>query len=418
MTNHKCFTLSLLSCALTCSLSFGGETTSVIPDSAEALSIVGGRFANLDDASAVRVSPANIADRMEAELLFNTAIWHGDISFDSASGAAVKRQDPWIFPGSLYAILPIKPGEVVFGLGISTPFGLSCNFPKDMDPRLRYTLAYESSLLAVDITPALAVKVSESVSLAVGLDIVYSDLNIKQVYPWGAAVPGARDGTVEFEGTGWGVGAYGGMNWSITDHQRLALVGRLPIKVDYEGDFKTQGMPPALLAAGYTKRSNFESDMTFPGSLSAGYGIDLTDRLTVGFDFQYNFNSSHDDIPLKIDNNQTLLPTDRVLLDWHDSIDLGTGVSYALNKSWTLRAGYLYSEDSQPDRNYTPSITEYDRHVFSIGIGWKGKKNRIDAGYAFLFYPTREVAGNANPVLNGDSNQQWHVLSLSITHSF
>lgn len=380
--------------------------------------MVGGRIANLSDASAVRVTPARIVDRMEAELLFNTAIWNGDISFDSDSGAAVKRQEPWVFPASLYAIFPVVPGEVALGLGISTPFGLSCNFPQDMDPRLRYTLAYESSLLAVDITPAVAFKVSESVSLAVGLDVVYADLNIKQVYPWGAAVPGARDGTVEFSGTGWGVGAYAGLNWDITERQRFALVGRLPVKVDFEGDFTTEKMPPALLAAGYTRRSDFESEMTFPGSISAGYGIDITDRLTVGFDFQWTANSSHDDIPLNVDNNQSLLPADAVLLEWRDSIDVGTGVSYALNEKWTLRAGYLYSEDSQVDRNYTPSITSYDRHVFSAGIGWKGKKNRVDLGYAFLFYPTREVKGNAQPVLNGESNQQWHVLSLSITHTF
>lgn len=418
MNQRHRFVSSLCACALLASPVFGAETTSVIPDSAEALGMVGGRLANLDDASAVRVSPANIVDRMEAEVLLNMAAWYGDISFDSVSGAAVKRQEPWVFPASLYAIVPIEPGKSAFGLGVSTPFGLSCNFPQNMDPRLRYTLPYESSLLAVNITPALAVKASESVSLALGLDFVYADLDIKQVYPWGLAVPGARDGLISFDGQGWGFSGYGGISWEITKHQRLAFVGKLPIKVDFEGDFETERMPAALLAAGYTRRSDFESEMEFPGSLGLGYGIDVTSRLTLGFDFQYNFNSSHDDIPLKVDNNQTLLPSDRVLLDWHDSIDIGMGASYKLNDAWTLRAGYLYSEDSQPDRNYTPSITEYDRHVFSVGVGWKGKRNSIDLAYAFLFYPTREVAGNANPVLDGDSNQQWHVLSLSITHRF
>jgi hypothetical protein len=42
---------------------------------------------------------------------------------------------------------------------------------------------------------------------------------------------------------------------------------------------------PALLinALGATPTSRFGSDMTFPGSIALGYGIDLTERLTVGF---------------------------------------------------------------------------------------------------------------------------------------
>ena len=47
--------------------------------------------------------------------------------------------------------------------------------------------------------------------------------------------------------------------------------------------------------------------MTFPGSIAVGYGIDVTDRLTLGFDFQWSRNSSHDDIPIDIGNNQALL---------------------------------------------------------------------------------------------------------------
>lgn len=418
MNTKSCNLVSFVTCALVCGASYGAETLSVVPDSAEALGIVGGRFANLDDASAVRVSPANIADKTQGEILFNAAVWHGDITFDSVTGSSIKMDEPWVFPASAYVIMPVEPGKVVFGLGVSTPFGLASNYPKDADPSLRYAIAYESRLLAVDITPALAVKASESVSLAVGLDIVYSDLKINQVYPWGMAVPGARDGAVELRGTGWGIGAYAGVNWEITKHQRIALVGRLPIQIDYEGDFTTENMPAALTAAGYTRRSNFESEMEFPGSIAAGYGIDVNDKLTVGFDFQWSANSSHDDIPLNVGNNQTLLPNDRVALGWKDSIDLGTGMSYKLSDQWTLRAGYLYSENSQDDVNYTPAVATYDRHVFSAGIGWKGKRNRVDVAYAFVYNPTREVSGAATPAFNGSYDHQWHVLSFSITHTF
>ena len=49
----------------------GAETLSLVPDTAEALGTVGGRYANLRDASSVRVSPANMLDIKQAEILIN-----------------------------------------------------------------------------------------------------------------------------------------------------------------------------------------------------------------------------------------------------------------------------------------------------------------------------------------------------------
>jgi len=394
------------------------ETLSVVPDSATALGIVGGRFANLDDASAVRVSPANILKVDQTELLINAAVWNGDIRLSAASGASVKMSEPWVYPASFYVVMPVEPGKLAFGLGVSTPFGLASEYPQDMDLRLRYVLPNESRLLAVDITPAVAFKASESLSFGLGLDIIYSKLTLRQAYPWGVAVPGTRDGLIELEGEGWGVGAYMGVNWMIAEGHRLSLVGRLPVKITYEGDFTAEGMPPVLQGLGFTETSRFESEMKFPGSIALGYGVDITDRLTAGFDFQWSANSSHDDIPLLVGNNQALLPSDRVALGWRNSIDLGTGVSYRLSDEWTLRGGYLFSENSQPALDYTPAAAANDRHVMSLGVGWRGKTRGVDVTYAFVYNPTRVISGAAQPAFNGSYKHQWHVLSLSFTQRF
>lgn len=400
------------------SLAYGAETLSVVPDTAQALSTVGGRFANLQDASALRVSPANILQIQQTELLINGAVWHGDVSFDGDSGASIKMTSEWVFPASAYLVVPVDPGKLAFGIGVSTPFGLATEYPQDMDLSLRYHVPYEANLLAVDITPAVAFKITDNLSVGAGLDIVYSDLTLKQRYPWGLVLPGAREGGIEMSGDGWGVGGYLGINWKIAEHHRLAIVGRLPIKIEYDGEMTTAGMPSILQSLGFSKTDSFESDMTFPGSIAVGYGIDLTDRLTLGFDFQWSDNSSHDDIPLNVNGNQALLPSDSALLNWKDSIDLGTGISYALDESWTLRAGYLFSENSIPSETYLPSVAANDRHVFSVGIGWKGKTRGVDLAYAFVYNPDRVISGANQPAFDGTYEHQWHVVSLSFTQRF
>lgn len=412
--------LLLFVSALGCGVVEAAETLSVVPDSAQALATPGGRFANLRDASAVRVSPANILEIEEAQILINTAVWNGDIRLDSSNAGSVKMSESWVYPGSIYGVVPVIPGRVAFGMGVSTPFGMASKYPKEMDVRLRYALPYESRLLAVDFTPAVAFKVTDSLSVAVGLDIIYSQLTLGQIYPWGSlpGLGGSPDGEVQMKGSGWGLGAYLGINWEFAEGHRLAFIGRLPVTIKYSGRFETVGMPAVLLGAGFTSTSSFESDMTFPGSIGLGYGVDITDRLTLGFDFQWSANSSHDDIPLAIANNQALLPANRALLGWKNSIDLGFGATYELSSAWLLRCGYLFSENSQEAVNYTPAVAVNDRHVFGIGVGWRGKREGIDLSYAYVFNPTRTISGAAQPAFDGRYKHQWHVISLSLTHRF
>lgn len=410
------FLLAVLAAA---SFSHAAETLSVVPDSAQALATVGGRFANLHDASATRVSPANIMEITQPELLINLAAWNGDIRFDGATSSSVKMSQSWVYPGSMYFVAPIVADKMSFGFGISSPFGMASTYPKDMDPALKYVIPYEARLLALDFTPAVAFKVAKNFSFAVGMDIIYSQLTLAQNYSWQNAGFGpVPDGEIQMKGDGWGVGGYAGINWEFAKGHRLAIVGRLPVTINYEGEYKASNIPGAAQGIGFSDHSRFQSDMTFPGSIAVGYGVDVTERLTLGFDFQWSDNSSHDDIPLDIGNNQPLIATDAADLKWKDSIDLGAAATYKINNNWVARAGYLYSENSQPEVTYMPSACVNDRHVFSLGVGWRGVTRSVDLAYAYVYNPVRTIGSNANPALNGNYKHQWHVLSLSLTQKF
>ncbi len=378
------------------------ESLSLIPDSAEALGIAGGRFANLQDATTARVAPASMLEIEQATLQLNTGLWRSDIGLESAAGISMHNNDPWVFPASLYAVIPLAGNHVAFGLGLSTPYGLGSEYSKTSP--LRYFVPYESSLRTYSITPSIAFRISDTVSAGLGLDFMYGDLQINQLIP---VIPGF-DGELRFDAQGWGTSGFGSILWKLTPRQRLSVVGRLPLRLEMEGDLQVRTLGTTV--------TDFESNMTFPGSLALGYGIDLTDKFTLGFDFKWSANSSHDDIPLTVKN--VALPQTSLPLKWKNSIDLGAGATYKLSPSWLVRAGYLFSENSMPNSTYTPSIPAYDRHIFSLGLGWRGKSNRIDATYGFIFNPDRSVTGAGNPAFNGTYRHQWHVLSLSFSHLF
>jgi long-chain fatty acid transport protein len=395
------------------------ETLATIPDSAVAQGMSGGRYANLTDLSAIHSTPANIADLTQPAAEVNYAVWYGDVRFTQAgTGETVKMQDPWKMLGSFYAAIPIIPGKLVFGLGVTTPFGLSSMWPKEGP--IKYLIPYEATLLTIDINPVLAFKPVENVSLGIGLDIMYSELELKQLYPWSQAVPGLKlpDGTIHFDGDGWGVGAFVGMTWKVTPRQRVTIIGRLPLDIGYEGNFTATNLPSFTKGTGVTSHSDFKSNIRFPASVGAGYGVDLTEKLTLGFDFLWAENSTHDDIPLDIGNNQSLLGTKGKELLWKDSFTIGTGLQYRLDDHWALRAGYMYSSDSQRDFTYTPSIPSNERHLISIGLGYRGARQSLDLGYSYSLFPDRNVTGDMEPGFNGKYEIGWHVITTSYTYRF
>lgn len=410
--------LASLSLALAPPL-LANETLAVLPDSAAALGIAGGRYANLDDPSVVRTNPASMLGIDAPAIEVNGGAWYGDIHFTNSAGAGVQMQDPWKYLGSAYFVDPVVPGRLAFGFGVSTPYGISSKWPED--GALKYLIPYEASLLTVDFTPAVAIRLTDNLSIGAGMEVMYSTLYLKQQFPWsaltGQLIP---DGDFLFDGTGWGVGGYMSINWKPAPGHRLALIGRLPMSVQYDGTFTAGGMPSTARALGFTPTSPFQSNFNYPGSLAAGYGWDINDHWTVGFDAMWTANASQKDLPLLVGANQALLGKTGAALNWQDSWEGGASVQYKINENWKIRAGYLYAAASQPDQTYIPSIASNQRHLLTLGVGWTSpsKKDRIDFTYGYLIYPNRNISNDVTPGFNGKYSISWNVTALSYTHSF
>lgn len=391
------------------------EGVRTLPDSAAALGMAGGRFANLVDPSVTRSNPANLPLLREDALMINVQPWYGQTDFTGLDGRKDSMIEPWKPLGSLYAVMPIND-DMTFGLGITAPFGIAISWPRD--GAFRYVAPYDAVLQTAAINPAIGVKLSKSVSFGVGLDIFYSRLKLDQAFPW-MAVTGApaSDGDMTFEGDGWGLGAYAGFTFKLAEHHRLAVTGRLPVKVDYDGDFTISNLPAAVRGV-FSERSSFDSEIEHPGSIGVGYGVDVTDKLTFGIDYEWIQNSAHGSLPLNIGSNQALLPVSELDLDWRDSCTIGAGLEYKLTPAWILRAGYMFSKSPLQDRTYTPSIPTNDRHLFSVGAGYTRGRHTIDFAYSFVPMETRHVNGAATPAFDGDYEIEWHVFTLSYTRRF
>lgn len=397
------------------------EGLRTLPETAEAMGKVGGRHATLGDASVVRANPASMLDLDGTHFQFNFQLWHGTTEFESdITGQTLNMEDPWKPLGSLFLTHRVNE-DLALGLGFGAPFGLSISWPSERP--LRYNVPYKTELTNYSITPGLAYRVNQQMTVGVGLDIQRSELRMSQSFPYALLSGGLLpDNRFEFLADGWGIGAYGSINYDIDDRQRVSVIARTPISVDYEGSFEPND------PSGAATPSTFLTDMTFPGSVAFGYGLDLSDKTTIGFDFEWVMNSSHDDVPLDIGAaNQPLLAGQNTLpLDWKDNYSAGFGIEHQATEELTLRAGYLFSESPISDYNYSPAIPANDRHIFSGGIGFDMGQNHIDLAYSYIHMADRDISrnfqadalGSGIPAVAGNHSYGWHIMTFSVSREF
>lgn len=389
------------------------EGLRTLPDTARAMGMAGGRLVLLDDASVVRTNPASLPEIQDTLATVSYQAWHGKVDYTSPLGARDSMRDPWKHLGSVYVAHPLSD-TLTAGLGISAPFGVSIKWPEE--GAFRYAGASEAVLATYAINPALGLKINDEVSVGFGLDIFRSDIELRQRYPWGAVtglpVP---DGSMRFEGDGWGLGAYLGVNYKIDSRQRVSVVGRLPVSVSYSGEFAIDHpMPPLAVPPG-----PFDSEIKYPGSIAVGYAVDLSERFSLGIDFEWIQNSTHDRLPLGIGPNQPLLGGfDAIPMGWDDSFSIGIGGLYRVNEALTLRAGYLYSDSPMSDRTWNPSVPSDDRHILSVGAGYAFGDHSIDLAYSLVLMSDTTVRDNVVPAFNGSYSHDWSVLTLSYTRRF
>lgn len=384
------------------------------PEGARALGRTGGKVAQIDDASAVAVNPANISDLSRPEFVVSLTLVHTKTDFDGVAGGSAQTTDATKFLPNVFATMPMAGGKYVVGVGISTPFGQSTVWEKEGP--FKYSAPYFAELRVVNVNPTVAAKLNDRLRVGAGVDVYWSDLKFKQLMPWGMLVHApVPDGRVTMVGDGTGVGGNAGLTFDLTKDQQLALTYRSPVKVDYDGDVEISHLPgPGLLEP----KSDFSTDITFPAVVAAGYGVKLNDKLRVEADVEWIQFSKFDKLPLDlgVNNNAKMFPP-AVEEKWDDTWTFGLGAELRVAQHCVARAGWAYLESPVPDETLSPTLPDADRHVFSLGVGYEKNGFSLDAAYAISVYD-RSVMSNEPPEVRGDYDTTTHLVAVSIGKTF
>ena len=378
------------------------------PDTAAAIGQAGKCVAWVDDASAVFFNPANLVDLAARQALVSVTIGNGGAIYRGQAGKT-DTDLPWFgLPANAIA-WPLPDERLAVGLGVHVPFGRSSAW--DRDGLFHYTAPVYARMMVLDITPALAWRVSDEVSVGAGLDIYYGRLHFREFLPpfFGDVAKAAADG--------WAFGANAGVTWRLAPGQRLALTCRAPFDLKFSGTLHIDNAQPPYVVPDSSLSTTFQ----FPMIVTLAYGVQVTDSLRLETDVEWLQYSRFGAMRVNGGANAFLLqaagqanqPT-----EWNDTFTFGLGASWHFAPAWTLRAGCEYLQSPEPDRTFSPTILDNNQSLVCLGIGYKRGPHAVDLGIAHGIFGHRNVRGNQNPAYVGEYEFSAEVAALTYTFDF
>ena len=350
-----------------------------------------------DDAEGALTNPAGMTRLHEQSFSVGGLLAYGlgDFAIDeertTMDGGNPKKGTSAVIIPSLYYVHPL--GERLrAGISLTVPSGFGAEYGRNWAGRY-YTDTY--SLVYVAVTPAIAYRISDTVSVGGSLGINYTASEAETSI--NTLAPGAEDGRLEAELSGVGFSASFGVLWEPSATTRFGLVYTSDSEAELEGDVKLKNLGPVLdpvLDALDLKKVDLKIDNTLPQRIIAGVYHEFDSTWSITADLLWMKFSDFGTTGISL--NDTELDVDPEDI-YNDIWGITAGVTRRMNASLSWNLGAFVISEPIDDQDRTLSM-RLDR-MWGVGGGVSqrfGDNRRVDLNLTVLNY------GKA-PVDTGDS---------------
>jgi long-chain fatty acid transport protein len=297
-----------------------------------------------------------------------------------------------------------KVGDrLALGLGVNTPWGLALKWPENWIGREN---GIKASLQTAVINLNVAYKLHSRIALAAGFDVVRGAVDFTNGLP--AAIGG---GTVRLGGGTWGFGGNAGITFkAIPDKLNLAVSYRSRVYLGFDGKADFTLNEPIFAAT--LQDQGGKASITIPDIISFGVMYKPISKLEVTFDTNVVLWGTYDKLQLDFELPQT--PDETLLRNNKAAATFRLGVDWAgLAEGLHLRAGLIYDMNPAPKEYLSPTLPDANRVDVAVGVGYRWKWLKIDAGYLMVYFLKSEATtGRESPV--GYYNSIAHLMGVTL----
>lgn len=309
---------------------------------------------------------------------------------------------------------------MAWGIGVFVPFGLETNWSKKSPVRYAAT---RTSLKIVDVSPALATKLTNTVSFGGGLDMQFATVDFNSVagIPIAPPSPASNDSPSLNHGTSVGVGAHAGLLFEPNAHTRVGINYQSLVNHHF---FGSSTMTGALTGeAGKLTNNNLFSDpVNMPARTTLSAYRDINNKLSLMGTLAYIQWSTIQQLTL----NGVVTPIENIRINVRENFKntwraVG-GAKYRINEKVLIRGGVGFDQTpvkSAKDRNLR--LPDGSRVGVAIGGHYQMLDSvGIDVGWTHLFMQTVSIDnvtenGLSNAIIKGNVHGHANLFGAQVT---
>ncbi len=297
--------------------------------------------------------------------------------------------------------------NLIFGVGVNGAFGLSTEYTAPGSPIAGAGIAGTSDIFSVNVNPNVAYQINDYVTIAAGLQVQYSDVEINPV-AGSAPFPGPL-GLLDGDDISYGWTT--GVHVMLSPDTEFGIGYRSSQEVDLEGTFNVSGFGGTFAST---------ASLELPDMVTVGIRHKVNDRWRVMAGYEWSNWSRFDTVIVTGGPAPVPLP-----FDYNDGHFFSFGAEYMYSEATTFRAGIAWEESPLDNANRTFRLPDDDRLWLSAGLSHViNDRYSFDLGYSFLTTFDTEIlpAAAGGPVANGpfgaDVDATVHILSAALKVKF
>jgi long-chain fatty acid transport protein len=352
--------------------------------------------ATADNPSAIYYNPAGITQMQGWNLRAGIYAISPGVDYKSPSGTRASVNSDFQPVPQFYFVYSPTNLPVSFGLGTYAPYGLSADWGNNNPFR---TVAESGQLLYLSINPVIAWRITSKLSIGIGPTINYSQVTLKQ----GIFAPGDE---FKFKGDGWGYGFNAGILWQPHPKWSFGVNYRNGTDIKYEGSSHFSPYVPFSTSTSGT--------LHFPQFVVGGISFRPTTNWNLEFDLDWTDWNSVKQAAF----NGTAIPIPPLMFDYTSGFIYDFGVTRQLGRGYFISTGYIYAENSSPDKNFSPLIADSNLQLGSIGFGHHGRYIDWALAYHFGYNGGRTVQNDNNALADGTYKTFNNAFNAAVTYKF
>ena len=345
---------------------------------AESVAMGGADIAVARDTSAMNTNPAGIARIPGTALdVYGAIAYPLSVAHRDQYGNDLEVSNRWAYLGGGGGTRRLGDGPLTVGIGFFAQGGAG-NVYKNVATPFGTTDELSSLFRIAKLTPTVAYRFDEKLTLGVSLQVAYADIRQK-VFPETSFFDPADPSRTFFgsevkEMNGFGFGAKLGALYEVNDRVTLGAVYTSKMNLELRDGTLVANMS-AVGMGKVTYRDASIDGMALPQEVGIGVAVRPVRPLLVAVKVAWiDWSGALKTSTLRASNpDNPGAPSTLALpstLNWRDQYVFAIGIAYDFTEKAILRAGYNYGRNPIPSNSLNPLMAATTEHHATFGAGY------------------------------------------------